>query len=358
MTDNTLKIFGTPIPDILSVKHRNSKIKQFKYQSLVSGSTFCFPNVVSNNLVGIIKSFAKSKKSIYKIVVNVQVKGTPTYKITVRVQVWPRALNAQYKYNIKINGTTVEESESIHIIRQYDPILKTYDIHIRVNPEKESKLQHVEFIINNDNDPPKFRMRWVIDPELIGKISKKFPLSLTVNRFQPSLTTNKSDDLFLNIVWHSDELGSNLGEIVCIVEGDYLPQDKYPTKLIGKYSWFNLCNDNLSYFSKHPNFMKVMKRLPTKTYYQKAQEHNKLTKLKTTSSHTSLTTTIFYENLLSFMSARYFLGGLSSGCLSTKWLLQSNTKKLYKNILRSCFAKFITLLTETYKGYDLYMRIC
>jgi hypothetical protein len=84
----------------------------------------------------------------------------------------------------------------------------------------------------------------------------------------------------------------------------------------------------------------------TRTYYQKAQELN----------DTGMSDTMFYSNLLSFMSIRYFLGGLTSGHLSAKWLLQSNTDKMYDNILHSPFARYLPLLTVTYKGYDKYMR--
>jgi hypothetical protein len=149
----------------------------------------------------------------------------------------------------------------------------------------------------------------------------------------------------LRIIWISDRLGANLGEIICFVEGNYLQQDQYPKKLIGKYSWFHLFPNVYSYFSKYPNLMGVMKGKPTRTYFEKAQELN----------DTSLTDTPFYLNLLSFMALRYFLGGLTSGCLTRKWLLQRNTQEFYSNLLNSEFAVYITLFTVQYKGYNLYM---
>jgi hypothetical protein len=157
----------------------------------------------------------------------------------------------------------------------------------------------------------------------------------------------------LQIIWSTDQLGSNLGEIVCLVEGNYLPYEQYPIKLIGKYSWFYLSStcskdsNSLVYFSKHPNLMPVMKGCATKTYLQKTIELN----------DTDLSNIEFYLNLLSFMSLRYYLGGLTSGKLTRKWLLQSMTEQFYINMANSEFAGYITLFTETYKGYDRYMLI-
>ena len=188
--------------------------------------------------------------------------------------------------------------------------------------------------------------------DLSGKFSMK--VSWTVNSGQVKNASKSTTQLqclwmkdtpSLNIVWSTDRLGANLGEIVCIVEGNYLPRVRYPIELLGKYSWFSLSSGYKSYFSKYPNLMKAMKGKPTKTYYQKSEEIN----------DTSLASREFYDDLLSFMSIRYYLGALTSGCLTTKWLLQSKTHKLYENILASPFSRYITLLTVTYKGYDLYM---
>jgi hypothetical protein len=159
----------------------------------------------------------------------------------------------------------------------------------------------------------------------------------------------------LNIIWSTDWLGSNLSEIICLAEGDYLRDEQYPVKLVGKYSWFKLegmMSDRItpkgmmSYFSKHPNLLDVMIGRPTRTYLQRAEEINK----------TDLHNVQFYFNLLSFMSLRYFLGGLTSGILTRLWLLQSRTEQFYSNLLNSEFSKYISLFTITYKGYDKYMK--
>jgi len=151
----------------------------------------------------------------------------------------------------------------------------------------------------------------------------------------------------LHIVWESDQVGSNIGDITCIVEGDYLPDKQYNKKLVGKYSWFRVDCSNKSYFVKHPLLMKVMQGIPAHTYYQKAVELN----------NTGLPTPEFYINLMSFMAIRFYLGGLVSGKLTTKWLLQSNTERFYKLLARSSFSRFLALFNTTYKGYDRYMSV-
>ena len=186
----------------------------------------------------------------------------------------------------------------------------------------------------------KVNVIWSLEPELKQASSEKQQVNqLLLDNLSYSPTPK------LRIIWTTDELGANLSEIICLVEGNYLQKDKYPIKLIGKYTWFCLYKTNMSYFSKHPNLMSVMIGKPARTYLQKSQKLNK-----------NVMDIGFYVNLLSFMSLRYFLGGLTSGILTKKWLLQSKTKDFYSNLAKSEFAIYITLFTETYKGYDLYMR--
>jgi hypothetical protein len=162
------------------------------------------------------------------------------------------------------------------------------------------------------------------------------------------MLTNTTPKLY--IIWDTDDLGSNLNEIICMVEGDYLPCEQYSKKLIGKYSWFGICSNEISYFSKYPNLFVVMKGTNScsrnTTYYQKAAQLN----------NTKLPTTDFYLNLLSFMSLRYFLSGLVSGELTEEWLLGRNTDKFYYLLSSSEFAIYMKLFQVTYKGYDKYMK--
>jgi hypothetical protein len=184
-----------------------------------------------------------------------------------------------------------------------------------------------------------FRFYWYIDLD-----KEKVALSPYNNAL---LSSTSSTPPHLYIVWHTDSLGSNLGEIVCIAQGQYLPCNRYPVKLVGKYSWFSVGGDNVSHFSLYPNLMPLMKGKPASTYFTKAEELNS----------TVLDINEFYASLLSFMSIRYYLGGLTSGNLTRKWLLQRNTEELYVNIRKSEFSPYLSLLTSTYKGYDQYMRI-
>jgi hypothetical protein len=332
------KIIGIPEkliePGTSNVKIHNFTLQERDWLGRVT-NTVAVPASVKG-YEGTVDTFLKDGSS-YTIDINLKLPEFPLYKIGIKAEVVKKNTNLQLNLNYTVNDKSVSENK---ITIDPQTVGNRSVFPALIYPDKKNKVQFIDFFIEAKSGN-KLGLQWIVDPALVGKPSSGNQSLLTNSVFVEC-------NPFLNIVWYSDDLGSNLGEILCVVEGDYLPQDRYPTKLIGKYSWFNVCSSNLSYFSKYPNFMKVMKGIPTRTYYQKAEELN----------DTSLTTTIFYENLLSFMSVRYFLGGLSSGCLSTKWLLQNNTKKLYENILDSCFAKFITILTETYKGYDLYMRVC
>jgi len=298
---------------------------------------------VENSYSGTILSCAVDSIDKSRIIIHCEFTSPATGKYELKIIIPQRGNNEGYlNYFTQINDklsdklTTPNKSSGIYYIhftptnREYNEVIFT----LKYNG-----------VVDYENNPNSrlfagFNVGWYFDPaEKKASTTSKTKLSLTSDH---QLNTTPS----LQIVWRTDRLGSNLGEIICIVEGNYLQKDRYPIKLLGKYSWFRIYEGN-SYFSCYPNMMTVIKGIPASTYFQKACELN----------NTKLNIGEFYTNLLSFMSIRYYLGGLTSEKLDMKWMLQRNTKELYDNIRRSEFSAYLTLLTSTYKEYDQYMRV-
>jgi len=65
----------------------------------------------------------------------------------------------------------------------------------------------------------------------------------------------------------------------------------------------------------------------------------------------------FFRNLCAFMVFRYYLGGLSSGIFTLRWLLQENTPIFYKNLASSDFFLFEKVFTiKGFSKYEKYMK--
>jgi len=172
---------------------------------------------------------------------------------------------------------------------------------------------------------------------------------------------NCNSDVKVNINLQFTINGVDIGDSMCVVEGntDYFPEKQFPRELIGVTGGVELMpisnpESIVSNFFYRPDYVSVMKGKGCTVW-----ERAKSARIKNTDCFvvTNESDVDFFRGVCAFMVFRYYLGGLSSGKFSVKWLLQENTKKFYESLRNSDFCAFEEVFTLAgYNKYERYMK--
>ncbi len=202
-------------------------------------------------------------------------------------------------------------------------------------------------------------------------INQHYPKQRTPNK--NNMQPRNDEDLSLVLLVQSDLLGSNLGEMVCVVRDNKSYPNGYGTachdiatsdknhqcnhQIINrKVQHLNGNDPNMSIvtnYSARPNLNKVLK-------CDAILLKNQTTKINRMYGNTGLTDDEFFDRILQYSTARYFLSGLIMGSIfKVKYLYGKYYNRFIKALQHSHFAKYTILFTTDefgFLGFEKYFK--
>jgi hypothetical protein len=195
----------------------------------------------------------------------------------------------------------------------------------------------------------------------ISKTIQSSNLIEEIGIFIPTLF--KHNDTEVQIYYQTDNLGVNLGEMICKITSDHSYPNGFPKKLIGYCDGATTTNTSGidTFYSFKPKLSKILK-LEGSTLLDQTNKLNEESNGITIDNY--IDNCIFFNNILAYSTLRYMFAGLSNNSIfSCKWLYANNYFKFLRNPENSEFSAAVPLFTEPQKGFDFsdynkYYRSC
>ena len=167
----------------------------------------------------------------------------------------------------------------------------------------------------------------------------------------------------VQISYQTDNLGVNLGEMVCIIISDHSYPNGFPKDLIGYCKKLPTTNTQGidTFYSFRPKLSKVLKLNGTTLLDQTNKINKEFNNIKINNYKENC---IFFNSILAYSTLRYMFAGLSNNSVfSCKWLYSNNYKKFLRILENSEFSAAVPLFTQPQKGFDFsdynkYYREC